>query len=67
VRLDALFTKFLGETASNFGSCLMLLSATGVFLFDEFDSIGLAVVHSTSSRNARVLKAFSSSLTTCVQ
>ena len=43
VRLDALFTKYLGETA---GKLRMVFDAVerqrAVFLFDEFDSLGLA-------------------------
>ena len=43
VRLDALFTKFLGETA---GKLRLVFEAIerqrAVFLFDEFDSLGLA-------------------------
>lgn len=43
VRLDALFTKFLGETASKLRLVFEAVERhRAVFLFDEFDSIGLA-------------------------
>jgi len=43
VRLDALFTKFLGETASKLRLVFEAIERhRAVFLFDEFDSIGLA-------------------------
>jgi len=43
VRLDALFTKFLGETASKLRLVFDAVERhRAVFLFDEFDSIGLA-------------------------
>lgn len=43
VKLDALFTKFLGETSSKLRLIFDAIQKTrGVFLFDEFDSIGLA-------------------------
>ena len=43
VRLDALFTKFLGETASKLRLIFEAVeSHRAVFLFDEFDSLGLA-------------------------
>ena len=41
VRLDALITRFLGETATKLRLIFDHLAATrGVFLFDEFDAIG---------------------------
>lgn len=41
VRLDALITRFLGETASKLRLIFDHIAATrGVFLFDEFDAIG---------------------------
>lgn len=41
VRLDSLITKFMGETASKLRLIFEALSHTrGVYLFDEFDSIG---------------------------
>ena len=43
VRLDALFTKYLGETASKLRLIFDSVERQrAVFLFDEFDSIGLA-------------------------
>ncbi len=43
VRLDALFTKFLGETAAKLRVVFDAIeSHRAVFLFDEFDSLGLA-------------------------
>jgi SpoVK/Ycf46/Vps4 family AAA+-type ATPase len=43
VRLDALFTKFLGETASKLRLVFEAVEKhRAVFLFDEFDSLGLA-------------------------
>lgn len=43
VRLDALITKFMGETAAKLRLIFEALSQTrGVYLFDEFDSIGSA-------------------------
>jgi SpoVK/Ycf46/Vps4 family AAA+-type ATPase len=43
VRLDGLITKFMGETAAKLRIVFDTLSQTrGVFLFDEFDSIGSA-------------------------
>lgn len=43
VRLDALITKFMGETAAKLRMIFEALSHTrGVYLFDEFDSIGSA-------------------------
>jgi len=43
VRLDALITKFMGETAAKLRLIFDALSHTrGVYLFDEFDSIGSA-------------------------
>ena len=43
VRLDALITKFMGETAAKLRLIFEALSRTrGVYLFDEFDSIGSA-------------------------
>jgi SpoVK/Ycf46/Vps4 family AAA+-type ATPase len=41
VRLDALITRFLGETAAKLRLIFDHIAATrGVFLFDEFDAIG---------------------------
>lgn len=41
VRLDALITKFMGETASKLRQVFDALSSTrGVYFFDEFDAIG---------------------------
>ena len=41
VRLDALITRFLGETAAKLRLVFDHIAATrGVFLFDEFDAIG---------------------------
>jgi len=41
VRLDALITKFMGETAAKLRQVFDALAATrGVYLFDEFDAIG---------------------------
>ena len=41
VRLDALLTKFMGETAAKLRQIFDALSATrGVYFFDEFDAIG---------------------------
>jgi len=41
VRLDALITKFMGETAAKLRQVFDAVSATrGVYLFDEFDAIG---------------------------
>lgn len=41
VRLDALITKFMGETAAKLRQVFDTLSATrGVYFFDEFDAIG---------------------------
>lgn len=43
VRLDALITKFMGETAAKLRKVFEALGTTrGVYLFDEFDSIGSA-------------------------
>ena len=43
VRLDGLITKFMGETAAKLRVVFETLGQTrGVFLFDEFDSIGSA-------------------------
>lgn len=43
VRLDGLITKFMGETAAKLRVVFETLSQTrGVYLFDEFDSIGSA-------------------------
>lgn len=43
VRLDALITKFMGETAAKLRLIFESLARTrGVYLFDEFDSIGSA-------------------------
>lgn len=43
VRLDALFTKFMGETASKLRLVFDAVEKQrAVFLFDEFDSLGLA-------------------------
>lgn len=43
VRLDALFTKYLGETASKLRLVFDAVERQrAVFLFDEFDSLGLA-------------------------
>jgi SpoVK/Ycf46/Vps4 family AAA+-type ATPase len=43
VRLDGLITKFMGETAAKLRLIFEALSQTrGVYLFDEFDSIGSA-------------------------
>jgi SpoVK/Ycf46/Vps4 family AAA+-type ATPase len=43
VRLDALFTKFLGETAAKLRLVFEAIEKSrGIFLFDEFDSLGLA-------------------------
>ena len=43
LRLDALFTKFLGETASKLRQVFEAVEQQrAVFLFDEFDSLGLA-------------------------
>lgn len=43
VRLDGLITKFMGETAAKLRVIFETLSQTrGVYLFDEFDSIGTA-------------------------
>jgi SpoVK/Ycf46/Vps4 family AAA+-type ATPase len=43
VRLDGLITKFMGETAAKLRIVFETLSQTrGVYLFDEFDSIGSA-------------------------
>ena len=41
IRLDSLITKFMGETAAKLRLVFdAMLSARGVYLFDEFDSIG---------------------------
>jgi SpoVK/Ycf46/Vps4 family AAA+-type ATPase len=41
VRLDALITKFMGETAAKLRQVFDAVSATrGVYFFDEFDAIG---------------------------
>lgn len=43
VRLDGLITKFMGETAAKLRLIFEMLSQTrGIYLFDEFDSIGSA-------------------------
>ncbi len=43
VRLDGLITKFMGETAAKLRLIFQALGQTrGVYLFDEFDSIGSA-------------------------
>jgi SpoVK/Ycf46/Vps4 family AAA+-type ATPase len=43
VRLDGLITKFMGETAAKLRLIFEALDQTrGVYLFDEFDSIGSA-------------------------
>ena len=43
VRLDGLITKFMGETAAKLRLIFEVLNETrGVYLFDEFDSIGSA-------------------------
>ena len=43
VRLDALFTKFLGETASKLRLIFDAIQQNrAVYLFDEFDSLGLS-------------------------
>jgi SpoVK/Ycf46/Vps4 family AAA+-type ATPase len=43
VRLDALFTKFLGETASKLRLVFDAIEQNrAVYLFDEFDSLGLS-------------------------
>src|ERR1700734_2712061 len=42
VRFDSLITKFMGESASKLRLVFESLKATrGVYLFDEFDSLGL--------------------------
>lgn len=41
IRLDALITKYLGETATRLRQVFEAISATrGVYFFDEFDAIG---------------------------
>lgn len=46
VRLDGLITKFMGETAAKLRVVFETLGQTrGVYLFDEFDSIGSARDH----------------------
>lgn len=41
IRLDSLITKFMGETAAKLRLVFEAMAATrGVYLFDEFDSIG---------------------------
>ena len=42
VRLDGLITKFMGETAAKLRLILSSRPTRGVYLFDEFDSIGSA-------------------------
>lgn len=42
IRMDSLITKFMGETAAKLRLVFEAMSATrGVYLFDEFDSIGV--------------------------
>lgn len=60
LRLDALFTKFLGETASKLRIVFdSIESHRAVFLFDEFDSLGLARGAQTDvAEMRRVLNSF---------
>jgi SpoVK/Ycf46/Vps4 family AAA+-type ATPase len=60
VRLDALITKFMGETAAKLRLVFETLNQTrGVYLFDEFDSIGSARgLHNDVGEIRRVLNSF---------
>ena len=60
LRLDAIFTKFLGETASKLRVVFDAIeSHRAVFLFDEFDSLGLARgAQSDVAEMRRVLNSF---------
>ncbi|TLD71486.1 AAA family ATPase [Phragmitibacter flavus] len=60
LRLDALFTKFLGETASKLRIVFDAIeSHRAVFLFDEFDSLGLSRgAQSDVAEMRRVLNSF---------
>jgi len=60
VRLDVLITKFMGETAAKLRLIFEALNQTrGVYLFDEFDSIGSARgVSNDVGEIRRVLNSF---------
>lgn len=60
VRLDGLLSKYLGETAGRLRSIFDALGATrGVYLFDEFDAIGVERGHGADvGEIRRVLTAF---------
>lgn len=54
VRLDGLITKFMGETSAKLRQVFDALSSTrGVYLFDEFDSIGATRLSSNDVGEAR--------------
>lgn len=60
VRLDGLITKFMGETAAKLRIVFDTLNhSRGVFLFDEFDSIGSARdLHNDVGEIRRVVNSF---------
>ena len=60
VRLDGLITKFMGETAAKLRIIFDTLAQTrGVYLFDEFDSIGSARhMHNDVGEIRRVVNSF---------
>jgi SpoVK/Ycf46/Vps4 family AAA+-type ATPase len=60
VRLDAIFTKFLGETASKLRLVFDTIGQNrAVYLFDEFDSLGLSRgSHHDVAEMRRVLNSF---------
>lgn len=60
VRLDALITRYLGDTASKLRLIFDHLAATrGVFLFDEFDAIGShRGAHNDVGEVRRILNSF---------
>jgi SpoVK/Ycf46/Vps4 family AAA+-type ATPase len=60
IRLDSLITKFMGETAAKLRLVFdAMLSARGVYLFDEFDSIGAQrVLPNDVGEIRRVLNSF---------
>ena len=60
VRLDALITKFMGETAAKLRLIFEALSQNrGIYLFDEFDSIGSARgLHNDVGEIRRIVNSF---------
>lgn len=58
VRLDGLITKFMGETSAKLRLVFDTLASTrGVYLFDEFDSIGATRLSSNDVGEARRIVA----------